>query len=195
MPDRQCPPVRSPVVLTNDADPQGSGRRTPPVRIEPWSEDDLELLHAANAPRMMDHLGGPETDEKVLARHRRYLESAGTGAANMFRIVLLPEGAPVGVVGYWARSWQDETVYETGWSVLLPFQGRGIAPAAVSAVLTAARSVGRHRHVHAFPSVDNAPSNAVCRKAGFTLLGECDFEFPPGSIMRCNDWHVDLDGP
>jgi hypothetical protein len=32
----------------------------------------------------------------------------------------------------------------------------------------------------------------VCRKAGFTLLGETDIEYPPGSIMRCNNWQVSL---
>jgi RimJ/RimL family protein N-acetyltransferase len=46
--------------------------------------------------------------------------------------------------------------------------------------------------VHAFPSVSNAPSNAVCRKLGFTLLEECEFEFPRGNFMRCNDWRLDL---
>ena len=51
---------------------------------------------------------------------------------------------------------------------------------------------GKHRFVHAFPSVDNAPSNAICRKAGFTLLGERDFEYPPGHPLRSNDWRFDL---
>jgi hypothetical protein len=41
-------------------------------------------------------------------------------------------------------------------------------------------------------SVDNPPSNAVCRKAGFELLGETEFEYPPGRLMRSNDWRIDL---
>jgi hypothetical protein len=24
------------------------------------------------------------------------------------------------------------------------------------------------------------------------LLEECDFEYPPGNPMRCNDWRLDL---
>jgi RimJ/RimL family protein N-acetyltransferase len=48
------------------------------------------------------------------------------------------------------------------------------------------------RSMHAFPSVDNPASNAICRKLGFTLLGARDFEFPPGSFMRCNDWRLEL---
>jgi RimJ/RimL family protein N-acetyltransferase len=42
------------------------------------------------------------------------------------------------------------------------------------------------------PSVDNAPSNALCRKLGFTLLGPHEFEYPKGSWMQCNDWRLDL---
>ena len=36
--------------------------------------------------------------------------------------------------------------------------------------------------MHAFPNVDNAPSNAICRKLGFELLEECEFEFPRGAL-------------
>jgi RimJ/RimL family protein N-acetyltransferase len=76
--------------------------------------------------------------------------------------------------------------------VIPAFQGRGIAAAATAHAIAMARSEKTHRFVHAFPSVDNPPSNAICRKLGFTLIGECDFEYPPGSVMRCNDWHLDL---
>ena len=46
--------------------------------------------------------------------------------------------------------------------------------------------------MHAFPAVDNPPSNALCRKLGFTLIEECEFEYPKGHFMRCNDWRLDL---
>lgn len=165
---------------------------TPRVRIEPWSEGDLALLRRLNAPEMTAHLGGPETEEQLLVRHRRYVESAATGSGPMFRVVLLPDGEAVGSVGYWERTWRTETVYEMGWGVLPPFQGRGIAAAAAAAAADLARAERRHRYVHAFPSVGNPASNAVCRKLGFTLFGPCDFEYPPGSTMRCNDWRLDL---
>jgi len=73
-----------------------------------------------------------------------------------------------------------------------PFQGRGIATAAARAVAEHARAQHQHKHLHAFPAVDHPASNAICRKAGFTLLGDIDFEYPPGSIMRCNDWQLEL---
>lgn len=40
--------------------------------------------------------------------------------------------------------------------------------------------------------VQEMPSNAICRKLGFSLLEECEFEYPLGSFMRCNDWRLDL---
>jgi hypothetical protein len=46
----------------------------------------------------------------------------------------------------------------------------------------------------AFPNVDNAPSNAICRKLGFELLGAFEFEFPKGQRLTCNDWRLDLRG-
>ena len=33
---------------------------------------------------------------------------------------------------------------------------------------------------------------AICRKLGFQLLEECEFEFPKGHFMTCNDWQLDL---
>jgi RimJ/RimL family protein N-acetyltransferase len=164
----------------------------PHVRIEPWSEDDLGLLRRINAPEMMEHLGGPETEGQILARHRRYLEPGERGSGGMFRVVALPGGEAVGSIGYWERAWRGETVYETGWSILPEFAGRGLATAAGVAVVARARAERRHRHLHAYPSVDNPASNAVCRRLGFRHLGECDFEYPPGHTMRCNDWRLDL---
>ncbi|MGH3386821.1 MAG: GNAT family N-acetyltransferase [Nocardioidaceae bacterium] len=169
----------------------------PDLRIEPWGEADLDLLRRLNAPEMMQHLGGPETEEKVLRRHQRYV--AGDGTSQMFRVVLLPidaaDGTAVGSVGYWERDWQGETVYEAGWHVLPSYQGRGIASTAVTEVARLAAAERKHTQLHAFPSVDNPASNAICRKVGFSFVGEYDFEYPRGHPMRCNDWRLDLAAP
>ncbi|KIL38751.1 GCN5 family acetyltransferase [Gordoniibacillus kamchatkensis] len=158
------------------------------VRLEPWSEADLGLLRLLNSPEMTEHLGGPETEEQIKARHKRYLE---TGA--MLAIVIGPNRDTAGSIGYWSKVWQGEDVYEIGWGILPPYQGRGLATQAATAAIALARAERKHRYIHAFPSVDNPASNAVCRKLGFALAGECDFEYPPGSTMRCNDWKLDLE--
>ena len=163
------------------------------VRIEPWGPDDFPLVEKVMGdPRMTEHLGGPESPEKLADRHERYVALAGTGTGRMFKIVDAESGEAVGNVGFWEKKWRHVTVYETGWSVIPEFQGRGIAGAATRLALDAARSENKHRWVHAFPSVDNAASNAICRKLGFELLGAVDFEYPPGHPLRCNDWRFDL---
>jgi len=162
------------------------------VRIVPWAAEGLDVLQRINTPQMRKHVGGPETDDQILARHQKYLDINASGRGHMFIIVLDQDGGAVGTIGYWGRVWQGEHVYETGWNVLPECQGRGIAAAAAAAAIASARSERKHRHLHAFPSVENLPSNAICGKAGFSLVGECDFEYPPGRFMRSNDWRLDL---
>jgi RimJ/RimL family protein N-acetyltransferase len=159
------------------------------VRLEPWGAGDLALLEQLlGDPAMMEHLGGPESRETIAARQARY-EPAGSG---QFKIVVEDTGEAVGWVGYWERTWRLEPVYEIGWFVLPAFQGRGIASSATVEAIAAARSEDKHGSLHAFPSVDNPPSNAICRNLGFTLVDECEVEYPPGTLMRCNDWRLDL---
>ena len=125
------------------------------VRIEPWGEGDLPLLEKLTGdPAMMEHLGGPESPEKIAERQARY-ERADSG---MFKIVDVATGEAVGSVGFWPRSWRGEEVNEIGWSVVPAFQGRGIArsgdrsgdrggPVAERAAAPARLPVGRQRAV------------------------------------------------
>ncbi len=167
-------------------------RSTTQVRIEPWAAGDLELLYAlVGDPVMMEHLGGPESPEKIVERQGRY-EHIGSDAGRVFKVVVVETGEAVGFVGYWEREWGGGWIYEAGWSVIPAFQGQGVAVAATAQAMGAARHDGRHRFVHAFPAVDNAASNAICRKLGFELLGATEFEYPPGRPMVCNDWRLDL---
>ena len=116
-----------------------------------------------------------------MERQQRYEQIGDLGTGRMFKIVDEASGLAVGSVGYWDREWAGETVYETGWSVIPAFQGRGIAGAGTALVIDAARAERTHRFMYAFPSVDNPPSNAICRKLGFTLLEAREFEYPPGN--------------
>lgn len=127
------------------------------VDIRPWAEGDLSLLE-----RLM---GDPAM-------------TAHLGG---------PEQTSAGSVGYWERQAEDQTVWETGWSVLPEFQGMGLATQGTTLAIEQARAEGRHRYMHAYPAVDNPASNAICRKPGFALIEQSDFEYPPGNILRCND--------
>jgi RimJ/RimL family protein N-acetyltransferase len=159
------------------------------ISLEPWSETDLPLLEQLlGDPAMMNDLGGPESPEKIAERQLRYQRPD----SRQFQIVDEGTGQGVGWVGYWEREWRGERVYEIGWSVLPAFQGRGLAGAAAAEAIRMAQAESKHRLLYAYPSVANAPSNAICRKLGFTLHGSCDFEYPKGHWMRCNEWCLDL---
>jgi len=163
-----------------------------PVRLEPWGPGDLPILEKTLAvPEMTTYLGGPESAEKLAERQAKFERLADSGSGRMFKVVDSTTNEPVGSVGYWDKTWRDE-VYEIGWMVMPEFQGRGIGAAATALAIERARADGKHRFLHAYPSVENEASNAICRKLGFELRGEHEFEYPPGSFMRCNDWRLDL---
>lgn len=162
------------------------------VSLQRWSEDELETLRRSNAPEMMTFLGGPETEQKLIERDERYRRLTRAATAHMFRIVTPEHPEGVGVIGYWFHDHDGVASYEAGWSVETAYQGQGIATDALRALIEHARIVRGRRRLHAYPRVDNAPSNAICRKAGFTNHGEMPFEYPKGNPIVCNDWVIEL---
>ncbi|MFD7033507.1 GNAT family N-acetyltransferase [Streptomyces sp. NPDC059917] len=164
------------------------------LRLTPWSQEDLGLLLRANEPEMTKYLGGPESEEKLADRQRRYvaLSDREPAAGRMFRVSLAETGETVGSVGFWPREWRDEEVYESGWAIFPEYQGRGLAVAAIGELLAYVAEHGSRRLVHAFPGTDHAASNSVCRRAGFESLGDVNFEYPPGVFHPSHDWRYTL---
>ena len=109
------------------------------------------------------------------------------------KITILVGSDAAGNVGYWKTEWEGEAVWETGWFVLPEFQGKGGATQATRLLVAHVSKLGR-RYLMAFPSVSNRPSNAICRKLGFDLVGEVSSEYPPksGLTLRSNVWRLDL---
>lgn len=160
------------------------------LELRRWQDDYLSLLHRANTPEMTSYLNGPESEEQVLDRHARYLRYAETGESHMFAILV--DAVPVGSIGYWRVRWKNDEAWETGWFVLPEAQGQRVAARALSLVIDDLRlhPDGRRRLV-AFPSVENPPSNAVCRRAGFHLTGSATETFR-GAPLTVNEWAFDL---
>ena len=179
-----------------------------PVRLEPWTPDDLRVLERQNSAGMVEYLGGPETDEKVRARHEKFLREQGS-VTWPFTIRAATHPDPVGSVVYWQTRHHDEDAYEMGWATIADYQGhgygtRGIRLALEHAALHTAGHTGEHaaghtaehgdrRFVWAFPRTDNLASNAIARAAGFENTGEEDFEYPKGVPITVNAWAFDLD--
>lgn len=167
-----------------------------PVTLRPWSGGDLPLLgRLMGDPAMTVYLGGPESAKELRERHVRYCNIEPEHGA--MYVILAGENEKVaGSVGYWETEAQEQMVWETGWSVLPEFQGLGVASKAAEMMIEQARTRRKHRTLHAYPLVENAASNGVCRKAGFTLQGEVVLEDwrATGKLLRYNDWCIDLFG-
>lgn len=162
------------------------------LMLRPWSDADMELLRAANTPEMTAHLNGPETEQEVEDRHARYLRLQESGEASVL-VMEDDRGRPLGSIGCWSVEWRAEPALETGWFVLPEAQGHGVASRALALLIEASRQQsGRGRFLTAFPSVDNAASNGVCRRNGFTLMSTLVGEFR-GADLTMNEWALDLD--
>lgn len=163
------------------------------VTLRPWTEEDFWLIERTMGDATMtEHLGGAESPEKLQSRHARYCRIGDNGTGQMFVIEVGDDHTAAGSIGYWEHESQGKIMLETGWAVLPEFQRQGVATHALHVLIDHARFHTTYPAIHAYPSVDNLPSNAVCRKAGFTLQGTSDFEYPPGHTMRCNDWRMEL---
>ena len=159
------------------------------VTLQRWGPDDLPVLERNNAPEMTTELGGPETDEQVRQRHERYLREWDTGEARMFRIDVDDE--PAGGIGWWQVEHDGVPAYETGWSVFPEWQGKGVAGAALRALIRRVVAEGERDLLVAYPGVTNAPSNALCRRAGFEHTGSATAPWRDGELTF-NNWVLDM---
>ena len=160
------------------------------IELRPWSPDDLDLMTALlGDPAMTEHLGGPESPEQLRRRLDKYL--AMTPADGRMFVITLGAGARAGglrgLLAARVGLARDRLERAAG----VPGARRGDA-AAPSSASTSPRPRAATTRIHAYPSVDNAASNALCRRLGFELLGQDRFEYPKGHWMTCNDWSLDL---
>ena len=77
---------------------------------------------------------------------------------------------------------------EAGWMVLPEEQGKGYASAGVRLLFEQIAAAGdRWGDIYASTGTENVPSNALCRKLGFELVGEGDIDYG-GRLLRVNHW-------
>jgi RimJ/RimL family protein N-acetyltransferase len=157
------------------------------MELVPYTDADYWLTEALETdPVVMGELGGPWPREDIPGIHRRRMDAIRNGTW-WFTMVPDPEMPPVGHLGIFHSDWQGQRISEAGWAVLPAYQGRGYASAALELLLDRAAADGRWGTIHAMPGVTNGPSNALCRKFGFRLVGEETVDYR-GRPLRCNHW-------
>jgi RimJ/RimL family protein N-acetyltransferase len=160
------------------------------MQLRDISMEDLPLYEALlTDPRIMAELGGPLPRDGLDRKLQGIVDEVGAGKTWFF--VIVEDGASAGTVCVWDHEWEGQTINEIGWMVATDFQGRGLATEAVRSVLDRARTERRWDVIHAFPVVSNGPSNAICRKTGFSRIQELDIDYA-GRTLRCNHWRVDV---
>lgn len=156
------------------------------MKLRPITEADLDLYRAlVTDPEVMHELGGPLPEEGL--REKVAELSADAAAGRVWFDVIEVGGERAGTICIW----DHDGVTEIGWMLAREHQGKGHGTRALAAILERARAEGRWREVHAYPGVTNGPSNALCRRAGFELLGELEVVYK-GRPLRCNDWRLRL---
>jgi RimJ/RimL family protein N-acetyltransferase len=164
---------------------------TPSIRLRPYVDADRWLTEAIEtSPVMMADLGGPLPAADIPGIHERRLEGMAADRLWYFTVDLEPEGRTVGTICLWSDAVEGGQRSEAGWAILEQFQGRGLATEALRQLVERARIDGRWGDIHAFTGASNGPSNAVCRKGGFTNVGQEVVEYA-GRRLLCNHWVLD----
>jgi RimJ/RimL family protein N-acetyltransferase len=146
------------------------------VTLERWGRDDLVVLQRSNTPEMTRFLGGVEGDDALAQRHADYLAQWDSGEVRMFRVTV--GGTIAGYAGWWEEEHDGAPVYEIGCVIEPQWQGQGVASAAHVIV--------------GYANAQNAASNALCARVGFTLVGTGAFPVGDGTEpMPVNVWIID----
>jgi RimJ/RimL family protein N-acetyltransferase len=162
------------------------------MRLVPITAEDEDLAVRLECdPVMMHHIGGPRPEVDVSAAHKHRLSLMEKGEAHIYKIIAEDSDVVLGTIGIWKIDWKGPQTYEMGWFVLPEHQGKGVATKAASLIISQVRSDPDVRHVHAYPAVTNAASEAIARKIGMENRGKFDNEGFAG-VLCCNDWRIDL---
>lgn len=157
------------------------------MELVAYTDADLWLTRALETDeRVMAELGGAWPEERIPLIHERRLAAIASGTW-LFTLVPSRGERPVGMLGIFDSAFEGSTISEAFWMVLPEHQGKGHASAGLRLLLERADADGRWGAIHAFPGATNGPSNALCRKFGFDLVGQETVDYA-GRALHCNHW-------
>jgi RimJ/RimL family protein N-acetyltransferase len=156
------------------------------VTLRDVRDEDLPLLFEQWADPVAAHMAaftGPDHMDRA-AFERRW-ERLRTDEAVLAKVVVA-DGEVVGTIGSWGDAGERELTYWIGRS----FWGRGIATAAVEALL----ALDRSRPFHARVAAHNGASRRVLEKCGFRVVGT-DRGFAGARSAEIEEYVLQLDEP
>jgi RimJ/RimL family protein N-acetyltransferase len=161
------------------------------TRLRPYTDADLPLTVALETdPVVKRELGGVLDAQEAARVHRERLERMSRGEL-FYTVYVDDDPEPAGIGAVFATPWDGEVIYEAGIMLLPDKARRGVGQATLAQLAERARTELRLARVHGFTAVGNDGGNTICRRLGWTLLGECDLDYE-GRPLRCNHWVKDL---
>lgn len=139
------------------------------VQIRPWRMDDLtELVRLANNRRIWIELRDVFPHPYTTEAGRAWIEFAARNNSPT-HFAIESEGLLVGGVGYIPGRDIERCGAEVGYWVGEPYWGRGIATAAVGALIDMLRAAADYTRIFAVPFASNTASRRVLERSGFRL--------------------------
>ncbi len=156
-----------------------------------YEEGDIWLTEKLETDaRVMKELGGALPKAEIPRVHDKRLAAVASGAW-FYKIVPAEAIGPVGTIGIWPSQFKGAPIAEMGWMLLPDYQGKGYAGKAARLLIGRVRHDRSFPSIHAFPGASNAPSNAICRKLGFSRLEDCDVGYA-GRPLKAVHWELKL---
>ena len=150
--------------------PQAEAIKARRVALEPLRVDHaVEVANALGDPALHDFIGGspPSADELLSRFARQVVGQSADGSQGWLNWVVRAEasGEVVGTVQATLSRGRHGVHAEVAWVIATPWQGRGLAKEAASAMVAWLRTVGVD-HVMAHVHPQHAASAAVARHIG-----------------------------